>query len=149
MSDTATQGLLIRHRPEPRGRGCLLTAIIWLAWNGMLLLTLLAIFLLHARVMISHVSQAMLDAMAPVYIGMLNASHSNADRAAFSNAFSHLTDIVVSTALVDTPAEAQSAFNALARAARNRRITPSESAAFVSNVWTLPTLTSSVPVHTP
>jgi hypothetical protein len=139
MSDTATQGLLIRHRPEPRGRGCLLTAIIWLAWNGML----------HARVMISHVSQAMLDAMAPVYIGMLNASHSNADRAAFSNAFSHLTDIVVSTALVDTPAEAQSAFNALARAARNRTITPAESAAFVSNVWTLPTLTSSVPVHTP
>lgn len=124
-------------RALPRGRGCLLTAAVWLAVNLALAAALLLIFALHAAPIMTQLARVTFASVAPYHFAMLDPRHSSAERRAFSNAYYHIAAVVETNAVIFAPPPVLNTFNALLYATKDQFISRAESAAFVSNVAAL------------
>ena len=124
-------------RSLPHGRGCLLTAAVWLAVNLVLATMLLLMFALHAAPIMTQLARVTFTTVAPYHFAMLDPRHSSAERCAFSNAYYHIAAVVETNAVIFTPPPVLNTFNAFLYATKDQFISRAESAAFVSNVAAL------------
>lgn len=126
-----------------RRAGCLaliaLYVLLLLSLIGLLTFT----FLLNFSRIFHDVSRRALAAVFPYYVAILQPTHTPAERAAFSNAYATLTSQLAHALSNPHATRYFLPLNLLVTAARDRVITRAESAAFVSNVTVLSSLSTS------
>ena len=131
--------VLVAHdlrTPRRTALGCIVTAVCYLLFIGVLGVVIIAIGLMNAGSIKPHLVRTMEPRVLAASCAALDTRHSSGERAAFSNAVSTLFVRMESIAL--SAQEDQWMLSALERllaAQKDQVILPYESAAFCTSVW--------------